>query len=380
MFIYSNQSINPPHPLVSRQGPVCSGKRYLMMIPKLILALLPCISMATGQANTPSAEQPTTSSENIRLDVTVDAKNGQPVTNLHQEDFTVLDNKSQRPITSFKLVSSRQQSVEVILLIDAVNSSPQLVSFVRGQTDAFLKANGGALAHPTTLAVLTDKRLQIISGLSTSGNALDQIFAKYQIPLRDITPDSQRSDSDRLSICLTALHQLAAYGATLPGRKLVLVISPGWPLLSGPGVQLTARQRDQVFADVVFLSSRLRQGNITLYNINPIGASQPIFSANYYQNFVNGVAKADDAQFADVGIQVLSLQTGGLTLESQSNVTGMIEKCLADADSWYQISFTPLPADKPNEYHHIEIRLNQHGLIARTRTGYYSNPVALSAQ
>ena len=62
-----------------------------------------------------------------------------------------------------------------------------------------------------------------------------------------------------------------------------------------------------------------------------------------------------------------------------SDVAGSIEKSLVDAQSWYEIAFDPLPADKPNEYHHIEIKVDQSGLIARTRTGYYSNPVAAGA-
>lgn len=31
-------------------------------------------------------------------------------------------------------------------------------------------------------------------------------------------------------------------------------------------------------------------------------------------------------------------------------------------------------ADKPNEYHHIEVRLDQRALTARTNDGYYANP------
>ncbi len=42
--------------------------------------------------------------------------------------------------------------------------------------------------------------------------------------------------------------------------------------------------------------------------------------------------------------------------------------------SWYEITFDPLPADKPNEYHQIQIKLDKPGLVARTRTGYYANP------
>ena len=54
----------------------------------------------------------------------------------------------------------------------------------------------------------------------------------------------------------------------------------------------------------------------------------------------------------------------------------MIQNASLDADSWYEISFDPPPADKPNEYHHIEVKLAQPGLVARTRNGYYSNPTA----
>jgi hypothetical protein len=32
------------------------------------------------------------------------------------------------------------------------------------------------------------------------------------------------------------------------------------------------------------------------------------------------------------------------------------------------------PSEKPNDYHHIEVRLDRRDLIARTRDGYYANP------
>jgi hypothetical protein len=73
---------------------------------------------------------------------------------------------------------------------------------------------------------------------------------------------------------------------------------------------------------------------------------------------------------------VFATQSGGLVFEGNSDVAGLIQKSLADAQSWYQIDFDPLPADKPNEYHHIEIKVDQPGLVARSRDGYYANPLA----
>jgi VWFA-related protein len=340
----------------------------------LFLALLPCMRAAFAQQPHPPTKP---SSRDIRLDVVVNTKLGQPVTNLRQQDFTILDNKSPQPITSFKLVTPAQEPVEVILLVDAVNTPFTLVASVRSQTEKFLKANEGVLAHPTALAVLTDQGVEIDNNFATDGNLLSDALEHHQIGLRQITRSSQWGASDRLNICLKALHQVVDSASTLPGRKIILWISPGWPLLSGPDVNLDSRQQQQIFHDAVSFSSHLWQANITLYNINPIGVTESLMAADYYQSFLKGLAKPEAAQFGYLGLQVLAVQSGGLALQSNSDVTAQIEGCLADANSWYEIAFDPPPADKPNQYHHIEVRLAQPGLIVRTRDGYYANPVVV---
>jgi VWFA-related protein len=317
-------------------------------------------------------------SRSIKLDVVVNAKSGDPVTNLGRQDFTILVNKSPRPITSFRALTPHDEPVKVIIIIDAVNTPYELVAAVRKATESFLKSNGGALSHPTAIAVLTESGVQFQNDFSTNGMALSDDLEHRQIALRQITQASQWSDSDRLKICISALHQLAVFASSLPGRKTILWVSPGFPLISGPtNASLTPKAEREIFGDVTYFSSALRQNNITLYDINPIGTSESMFDANYYRTFVKGVTQPDDAQLADLSIQVLSAQTGGLDLVSNNDIPGQIARCLLDADSWYEIAFDPSSADKPNEYHRIEVRLAQPGLIARTRTGYYSNPFAI---
>jgi VWFA-related protein len=344
----------------------------------LFASLLPAALPVAAQQSLPAIAPPgpSSSSQQIHLDIVVNTKTGQPVNNLRQEDFTILDNKSPRSITSFKVVTPAQEPVEVIVLIDAVNTPYEMVSYARDQTEKFLKANEGTLSHPTTIAVLTDQGVQVTSGFSTNGNSLSDVLEHHVIGLRDITRASQWGANDRLTMCLKGLHQLAAYASTLPGRKLILYISPGWPLLSGPAFNLDSRQQQEIFDNVVYFSSQLRQSNTALYDVNPFGVSEPMMAANYYQTFLKGLIKLADAQYADLSLQVLAIQSGGLTITSNSDISGNIQKCLADANSWYEITFDPPPPDKPNEYHHIEVRLDQPGLIARARTGYYSNPLA----
>jgi len=178
--------------------------------------------------------------------------------------------------------------------------------------------------------------------------ALSDDLEHREIGLRQITRDSQWSDSDRLTISIKALHQLTVFASRLPGRKIILWISPGFPLASGPAYpSLSSKAEREIFGDVTYFSGELRQNKITLYNIDPVGTSQSTLSANYYQNFVKGISKYDDAQLADLSIQVLSAQSGGLDLVSDNDVASMIQKCLLDANSWYESLLTLRPPTSP---------------------------------
>jgi VWFA-related protein len=356
-----------------------------MTVTRTVTKLVCAVSAALFAGSLPAAAQqplPAAStsptSQQIKLDVVVDTKSGQPVTTLGQKDFTILDNKSSRPITGFKVVTAAQEPVEVIVFIDAVNTPYELVAYVRDQTEKFFKDKEGALAHPTNFAVFTDDGVQIEPKFSTNGIALSDLLESQQVGLRKINRSSQWSGSDRLNLSVRALHQVADYAATLPGRKIVLWISPGFPLLSGPGVYLTPKEEQEIFSDVLYFSSTLRQGRIALYNLNPVGVNESLIRANYYEDFLQGVTRRENAQYADLSIQVLSAQSGGLTLISNNDLAQQIQKCLLDVDSWYEISFDPPPPDKRDEYHRIEVKLAQPGLIARTHTGYYSNTTAVA--
>jgi VWFA-related protein len=359
------------------ESPMTATKSVTKLVCAVLAALFAGSLSAAAQQPLPAVSTPAPSSQQIKLDVVVDTKSGEPVTTLGQRDFTILDNKSQRPITGFKVVTAKQEPVEVIVIIDSVNTPYELVAYVRDQTEKFFKDKEGALAHSTNFAVFTDNGVQIESKFSTNGIALSEALESQQVGLRKINRSSQWGGSDRLNLSVRALHQVADYAATLPGRKIVIWMSPGFPLLSGPGVYLTPKEEQEIFGDVQYFSSTLRQGHVTLYDLNPVGVNESLVRANYYEDFLQGVSRREDAQFADLSIQVLSAQSGGLTLISNNDLAAQIQKCLLDVDSWYEIVFDPSPPDKPNEYHRIEVKLAQPGLVARTRTGYYSNTTAV---
>ncbi len=333
-------------------------------------ATLPTPRPVSGAAA--AAEAPT---HTITLDVVAAHKSEAPVTGLAQASFTLLDNKTPRAITSFKAFSGDETPVSVILVIDAVNTNFTTVAQARTQIDGFLKANDGHLTHPTRLAIFTDTGFVIQPAPSRDGNALAESLDKQSIGLRDIRRSSGFYGADeRTQLSLNTLSRLAQAELNLPGRKLVLWVSPGWPLLSGPRVDLDARQSEGIFHEAVELSALLRQARITLYSLSPIGAGESVGRAFSYEEYLKGVSKPGQAELGDLALEVLAVQSGGQAFAGSNDIGRMIRSAYEDGSAYYEISFDPIPAEHPNEYHQIELKDSEPGLALRTRQGYYNQP------
>ena len=333
---------------------------------------------ARGSAGQAEASPPPTSASQdrkIRLDVVVSEKKGKPVAGLEQRDFTVLDNKQPQKILSFHAIEqgTRDSPVEIILLIDAVNATYSNVAYERQSLEKFLKQNGGKLAQPVSLILFTDAGAQVQKEPSSDGNALSATLEQNVTGLRTI----RRSQgfygaADRLQLSLTTIGQLAAFEANRPGRKLLLWIGPGWPMLSGPGVVLSNKEEQGIFNSIVALSTGLRRARVTLYNVNPLGIEENMSWLFYYQSFLQGVTAPRMAQAGNLALQVLASQSGGLVLNSGSDLSRLIATCLEDTEAFYTLSFESPSPDQPNEYHAVDVKVDKSGLTARTRTGYYA--------
>lgn len=339
----------------------------------VLMAALLCTAGAMAQQNNPqSVPQGQPSGRTIFLDVVVAPKSGPLVGGLAEQDFTVLDNKAPQAITSFEAFTGREAPVEAIVVIDGVNIDYRQLSFARQQVEKFLRAEGGQLEYPVAVAYVTDQGAQIVAGYSSDGNAQGATLDGSDIGKRDITRSTQYEASERLQVSLQALSQLVTSEAPRPGRKLILWVSPGWPLLTGPRVELSAQAVQEIFHNVVYFSALLRQARVTLYSVNPLGSG--VSNAWFYQQFVKGISKPSQVDGADLGLPVLAIQSGGLALDFDNDVAGLLRKCLTDAAPYYEISFEAPPAAQPDTYHRLEIKIAKPGLVARTREGYYAQP------
>jgi len=337
-----------------------------------------CFALLAGFAQSPPASPAPADNRRFTLDVVVTDKSGKPVPGLEQQDFTLLDNKQPNKILSFDAIrggAAADPPIEVILLVDEVNTSFQRVSSARQEIEKFLRRNGGELERPISLVFFTDSGIHSTTA-SRDGNALVAQLNQDHNGLRVIgRAQGVYGAGDRVQLSLHAIEQLADYESARPGRKLVIWISPGWPLLSSPRIELSGKEQQGLFKMIVALSDALRHARIALYSIDPLGmADARGLRANYYENFVKGVKKASQVSIGNLALQVLAEQSGGEVFHYDNDIAGEIATSLGDANAYYVLTFEALPGDGPNEYHALEVKIDKPGLKARTRAGYYAQP------
>jgi VWFA-related protein len=316
----------------------------------------------------------------IKLDVIVTDRSGKVVPGLQQADFTLLDNKQPQPILSFqpesKSASTPNAIAEVILIIDEVNVGFERIAYERDEIKRFLKRNDGKLAQPVSMVFFSDTKTEIQNNPSLNGNNLLAAFDQNVNTLHTIRRSSGvYGAEDRLHLSLSMLHALAAREAAKPGRKLVIWISPGWPMLSGPRITLTNKDSQMIFSSIVAASTELRQARITLYSVDPLGTVDLGGGrTTYYQEFLKGITKPGQAQIGNLALQVIATQSGGLSLFGSNDIVDGVDHCITDANAFYVMTMEAAPADRPDDYHSLEVKVRTPGLTARTRTGYYAQP------
>lgn len=350
--------------------PGCTSRASRMVATGLAL-----MSFGVLGARSQAPAQPGMKSHRISIDAVVTDKQGHAIHGLTVEDFKLLDNKQPAKILDFHETDARSSAtdpVSVTIVIDMINTGFDVVAREREQLGEFLTQDGGHLGHPTSIAILTESGLKTDKGSTMDGNVLQSALTSTNSALRiEGRQAGFYGAADRLEWSLGQLSQLAAYEATRPGRKLLFFISPGWPLLSFAGLDATTKDRAWTFKSIVDLTNGLREARVVLYTINPfeLGRTNPF----YYQNYLKGVTKPNDAEYADLGLQVLAAHTGGQVLATGMDIKGELNQSVRDANTFYTFVFEEPPADRPDEYHDLHLEVDKPGTNVRTTSGYYAN-------
>ena len=311
----------------------------------------------------------------ITVDVVVYGKAG-PVSELQQQDFTLLDNKHPQPIQTFRAASASDPSVKAIVVIDTVNTSFETTSTERQPLEKFFLQNGGRLPVPVSLVMFSNAGLKMQPVASTDGRAELAFLDQNPVALHtENEPKGSEGAFDRIDKSLGALRSLAVSNLNLPGRKLLIWVSPGWPMPMPSVLGLMPKEKAQIFNRIVAITGLLLMSHTTVYVVDPNGTDAAGgFRTNRYKEYLNEIKSPSQPQVANLALQVFAIHSGGRVFVGSNDISGSLNDCLRDAESYYSISFDPTDASHPNEYHHLEIKLDKPGLKARTRSRYYWQP------
>jgi len=352
----------------------------------ILLVFLACLTtrILAQQSDAPAVVAPpqvsalasATAASRISLDVVVTGKDGKPAAELEPADFTLLDDNQPRKILSFRRTvgtvgNKFDPPVEVIIVLDAVNLPYQAITLQRLQLEKFLRQNDGHLALPTSILLFSSQGLRVQPAPSKDGNALAAMLDKATgtVRARDLS-GGVYSLVEQFQDSFKTFNGIAENEARKPGRKVLIWIGPGWPLLTERFFIQSSESRQNYFKQLVALSKKLRDARITVYNAAPIVG----VTWNLYEGYLKPVTGFHKMEIGDLALEVMAVHTGGRVLDPENDLVGLINDCLSDVGEYYTLTFAPPPAATADEYHNLTVHLDLPGLTARTNTGYYNQP------
>jgi VWFA-related protein len=338
----------------------------------------------------------------IILNVQVTDASGKPATGWKAQDFTLVDDQRPRTNLSFKAVESATATVpaHVIVVLDAVNNSARDIANDRKEIQRFLRQSQELLTYPMSIAAVSDfgltvgkpsrdrdavlNELKDLTGNLQAIRCADEMnpnetFQALMIPDTVTTAESTRQLNclnQRFIESVAALSKLAEKQVNVPGRVIVIWIGPGWPHLYNQQFRHDdAALRRNLFTQLVHISTALREGQVTLNMICPPDFLRKTESLNDHDKaLLNGLQNEDDVTAGSLSLQAFAHQSGGQVLIEKKNIPESIAACIADAASYYVLSFDSNAAAGPSEYHSLEVKVDKPGVTVRTNTMYYAEP------
>jgi len=291
----------------------------------LAIAALAAVPLAARQQ---APVQFKSSTEVVSVYTTVHDRSGRLVPDLQKEDFVVLDNGKEQPLTHF---SNEATPFTAVVMLDQSGS-------MRPHRDAIVDAASAFVRQLTPV----DKarigrlgwRIQIEPPQFTSRQEdLLQV-------LRQVVGDAGASP-----VWLSVDQSITAlYG--LDGRRVILLMSDGQDAPAD-------NQRQANFKDVV---DRLRRANVMVYAIG--------FSASEYRDGRTQFERPSEnlRKMADIS------GGGYFEMTDTSDMARLFVRVAEELHHQYWLGFEPTKRD--GKVHEIQVRIKKQGMTARARQSY----------
>ncbi len=326
----------------------------------------------------------------VVLEVVATDKKGRPVTDLQQNDLRVFDGDQEESILSFSRESEAQSAAPLqqrymVLFFDDTNMNQDIERSARASAAKF--AEGTVSPHRLVAVVNFGGTLQVTQDFTANPSLVESAVTQAKFAgVRGGLPTSIQRGGRGAAILtgtegvydassvLLALREVAKSLTATPGRKSMVLFSPGFILLPDRQGELTAT------IDI------LNKANIAVYSVDVSGVTNSASSAES-NTLTSPTGRAMPTPSGpDMGSQdssaahlpanqlllsVLAKGTGGFEIQNSNNFLKELDKVKQEMDEYYSLSYNPPDRVRDGSYHTVKIKVERHGVELRYRSGYY---------
>lgn len=358
-------------------------------------------------------------------------KDGEAVTDLTKDDFQIFQDGEERPISNFQLYTEELirsyyeskeglpsvpptepeaeelteiQPVWMMIFVDNDNLRPLDRNRVFGQLRTFIRENA---TPPVEMMVVNNSRsLKVVQEFTDDS---DEIFAALN-ELRMTTGGRQSRDSSRadiyeemeryeqgqsssavsslqrtrslaigfaeeeqntLQFTLSAIREAVNLLAGLPGKKMILYVSNGLPMV--PGIDLFYAMAN-AFSEPGMITEGMRyaqsrQFDSLVKNANAQGVTFYTISAGGLQNATMGsaqyhaprdttAASMEHSNYLD-SLRFMADETGGVAIFNTNDIRSRLDRVEQDFYSYYSLGYN-LQTSGSDKVHRIKVTIPDH--------------------
>lgn len=378
----------------------------------------------------------------VNVNVYVTDKEGNRVTGLTADDFEIYENKKPMKISNFYRVENGRrlrlplpdeqeprmsegepaldepdpeaepdsQRLHLVVYVDNFNIRPFNRNRVMGDLRRFLLEK---LDREDRVMLTTYDRSMKIEQAFTSDIRLvaQKTFDLEKRTGNAVTRDSERDqaiqliDDSRsafeavsharmyaqsvendLTFTLRALKEITESLAGLPGRKAVLYVSDGLPMVAGQDLFFAVDEKFGARSNGVMesfnfdfnrryqeLAAEANANGVTFYTLDARGLEPPTAgSAEYRGRDIRFAADRSRINNLQTTLRYLANETGGFAIVNTNNPFPMLERMADDFESYYSLGYIPAHYGD-GRYYNIKVEIKGDkgkGLTVRHREGY----------
>jgi VWFA-related protein len=373
----------------------------------------------------------------VNVDVYVTDKSGKRITGLTRDDFEIFEDKKPVKITNFYAVEGRKpvgaddvapapppvpgqpaepapvpedQRLRLVIYIDNFNIHPFNRNRVMRDVRQFLRDN--VTRQDQVMLASYDRELHVRRTFTNdadvvaqamlelekvSGNAiqheserreaLDRIDESRNVEeARSIARGYAESTFNDLSFTIEALKSIVNSLAGVPGRKAVLYVSDGLPLVAGQdafyaiqnkypnsgGGGLTDSFQYDASRRFQEMTAGANANRVTFYTIDAAGLrTYSSLAADKAGSAGNQGVFLDSIQISNVQttLQMIARETGGIALMNTNDAGPGLKRIAEDFGTYYSLGYSPTHAGD-GRFYKIDVKVKRKGLQVRHREGY----------